>query len=426
MVTFAVMLMSVVGIDLSYVEELEVSTRERLRLNVFNILSMAQTNGNQIHIPAILQNPQFNTDESGLWATVLDEDKQVVWQTLSIDNVPTKLPLSDQTGQWYFANAQSDSKSYSTLSYKITWQESKLASSFYFVVAEDHQFSQQTVNTFRLWLLGGFLTITGILLLSQFLVLRYAFRPILILENEIALLEQGEKSSLNEHYPDELKGVTENLNALIDKERRQRERYRSTMADLAHSLKTPIAIIKGEIGELSENSTLNHALTRMDNSIEYQLRRAVISGHNLLHSGTGILNVLTLVLNALRKIHRLKNIQVDYTVDENLKFYGDENDLMELFGNLLDNAFKYARANIRVVVLTSDQQLQIIIEDDGDGFDDKAALKIFDRGERLDSKGLGQGIGLAVVVDVVNSYEGNIVSGASELGGAYFKLCFPI
>ncbi|MCG8671528.1 MAG: ATP-binding protein, partial [Pseudomonadales bacterium] len=160
-------------------------------------------------------------------------------------------------------------------------------------------------------------------------------------------------------------------------------------------------------------------------NIEYQLRRAVVTGHTVLNKGTQVNQVLSLVVEAMEKIYSERRVELIVNANDQLRFFGDENDLMEIFGNLLDNAFKYAEKKILVEVESLPNGLNIRVEDDGPGFSEDEATRIFTRGERLDQQGLGQGIGLAVVYDVVTSYGGRINASESSLGGAMFHIVFP-
>ncbi len=423
-VAVAVMTISMLIVDISYKKELEKSTREKLRLHIFTLLSVAQTQGRTLHVPDILHNPRFNTAGSGLWATVLDAAKAPLWRSLSIQQTPRDLRLGENTGDWRFGKSTINARQYLIAAYNVAWENNQRRYHYHFVVAEDESVLREATLRFRWWLFGGFFATTAALLLCQLIVLRLAFRPISHLEDEIALLEQGKQSTLSNDYPKELSGVTSNLNALIDKQYRQRRRYRASMADLAHSLKTPMAIINAEMTNYAENKILRDATTRIDNNIEYQLRRAVISGHTLLSCGTPVREILNLVLEALRKIYRDNAISVNAELDETLLFFGDENDLMEVLGNLLDNAYKHARRRINVAAKQCAGSLTIMIEDDGKGLSDNDAVKIFARGERLDRRGGGQGLGLAVVFDIVTAYRGHIETAASSLGGARFNITF--
>lgn len=426
-----VMCASLFVADYSYRSELEQSADQRLRLHIFNLLSVTEKERHSLSLPDILRNPRFNTLNSGLWALVLDYQYQPLWQSLSLEQLPAINVLQQETGTWLWHKQTIDGKTYLMMSYKIAWDTPNGLEYYQFIVAEDESVINQELIRFRWWLGIGFVLVTLSLLLGQHLVLRSSFKPINDLEQEIAGLEKGEQRKLVKSYPTELQGVTINLNALILKEHEQREKYRAGMADLAHSLKTPLAIVKGELQSaanehLSRNDdVLQKAMARIDQSIEYQLRRAVISGHSLLYQGTGVAEVLDDLIEVLNHAHRDSDVSVEIDIDHQLQFYGDENDLMEVFGNLLDNAFRYAKKTIEVSARQEEKELVLTIEDDGPGFSHDQATHIFKRGERLDSQDFGQGIGLSVVFDIVNSYDGYITAGRSSLGGACFTLIFP-
>ncbi len=426
LVLLIVMIITAMFVDYRFRKEIETANKEKLRLHVFTLLSVVESNNGRLQIPPLLQNPMFNQVQSGLKAWVLDVNENVLWQSLSIEDSPPNVRLSDHTGQWLFSEVVSNDTLYHTLDYKIAWETQGNQTQYHFIIAKDSTEHANQITRFRFQSYASFFLVTALLLLCQFLVLRFAFRPIAHLESEIEQMEQGDQSLLSTNYPQELQGVSKNLNALIDKEYRQREKYRTSMADLAHSLKTPIAIINTELEDYPNNETLQNALVRVNQTIEYQLRRAVISGHSVLDNSTEVRAVFNNVASAIAKVYRDKNIDVQTNFNSDVTFLGDENDLLEVFGNLMDNAYKYSKSVIKVGTDKVDNTLQIIVEDDGPGFSKRKVEHIFARGERLDQKNLGQGIGLAVVQDIVNSYDGTITASTSELGGALFDIRFPL
>lgn len=435
-IALVVMLASMLVVDISYRGELERSTREKLQLQIFSLLSVAQLTSDA-YIPDIMSNPDFNRLGSGHWLLVADQNKQPIWHSLSIEESPALFSTSEVTGVWQYDRVSFEQAQYLTASYLVASETDLEQTEFHLVAGENVELIQGTIVRFRLWLFGGFFLTTLLLMGFQYWGLRGAFRPIASLEKEIAMLEKGEQHHLKAEYPKELRGVTKNLNSLIDMEHRYRERYRSGMADLAHSLKTPLAVILGEQHKYSNNQTMVTAVERINTNIEYQLRRAVIADHQLQTRGTDILQVIESVVSALNKLHRDRPVQTDVLVKSGLRFRGDENDLTEVLGNLLDNAFKYASERIQISASylesahetksepKAKSELIIQVEDDGPGLCQENATRIFTRGERLDDQGLGQGIGLAVVYEIVKSYQGQILVERSALGGALFTLSFP-
>ena len=423
--SIVVMLTSMLLVDISYRSELKQSSYDQLRLHIYTLLSVAQEDSQGLYLPSVLTNPRFNTNDSGVWAMVLNANQHILWQSLSLNEVPDNLRLKQTTGRWFYQEYTVDDRAYFILSYKVSWETEIGAQEYYFVAAEDERLFRSEVSDFRLWLFGGFSLITLSLLVIQSLVLRRSFLPITSLENEITAMENGFQSHVEKTYPSELVGVIRNLNTLIEKEHKQREKYRESMADLAHSIKTPLSVIRGELRGYSDNPALKTAIERIDQSIEYQLRRAVISGHTLLSKGTKVSEALTDLLEVLEKVYtdQPKNILIDVAAEA--VFYGDENDLLEILGNLLDNAYKYSTTTIKIAAKQHDHQFTLSVDDDGKGVEQGDARRIMQRGARLDSQGLGQGIGLAIVANIVNSYEGKIEVFQSSLGGAKFLLTFP-
>jgi len=143
-----------------------------------------------------------------------------------------------------------------------------------------------------------------------------------------------------------------------------------------------------------------------------------------LSSGVKIADLTDITIDAVSKIYQERNISMDKDVDFSLEFYGDENDFIEVLGNLIDNAFKHANSRVAVRVMRQSLGMSVVVDDDGAGIDEKNYEKIFNRGERLDQRQEGQGIGLSIVDDIVSSYGGTIHLSRSKLGGACFTVTF--
>lgn len=424
LILFAVMAVSAFLVERVYRGEALEGSYEKLRLHVFSLISVSSSDGQQLQLPYILSNPGFNRLGSGLWAAVLSNAGQVVWNSLSIDSVPELNIEQFQTGSWLATTINVNGTQYLAQVYKVAWDERDTQVPYYFVVAEDARVTGSLIQRFQRRIYGGFFLVTAALTVFQFLGLRSAFKPIAYLQQELKSLRDGNQNTLSMQYPVELQGSTQQINQLLENEYKQKERYRTTMADLAHSLKTPLSSIKMELNTMPDNLAVAQALAKIDSTIEYQLRRAVITGHQVVRPNTEVEAVLSDVVNALKKIYRDKCIDVNSVVQQDVRFRGDENDLIEVLGNVLDNAFKYARSKIAIDIRSTALGLTLKIEDDGVGLEREKADIIFARGKRLDQRGLGQGIGLAVVQDIVNQYDGAISTQSSELGGAAFLIHF--
>lgn len=279
-----------------------------------------------------------------------------------------------------------------------------------------YQCVQQALLTYILFIGLLFLTIT------------WSLSSLKIMARELNEIRKGFRYKLSSNYERELKPLTESMNQLLENERHQTQRYLNAMNDLAHSLKTRLALIQLTMEDLELrrelNDHINEQIITMDQIIQYQLRRAVSGRKLLANNETDSVLLIEKLLASLSKIYRHKKLQTRFIFEDNVFFHGEPEDLMELMGNLLDNAFKYALHEIKVTASCSHGWLQIEVEDDGPGIPQRESQRIFQRGIRADTS-TGQGVGLAVVAEIVQSYNGQISVEKSLSGGAHFKLILP-
>ncbi|PCO06346.1 histidine kinase [Microbulbifer flavimaris] len=402
---------------------LDAAKQRELQLHIYTLLVVAEPDGDSLRFPPVLPEQRFNQPDSGLIGAVTDARGRVIWRSesaLTLPQLPTH-PLP-QGREAFGTVAIPGVGDYMSLRQGIAWGlDNELQ--FTFVVLEDAEPLRAQVAQFRAtlwrWLgLGALL-----LILSQWLVLRWGLAPLRQVAMSLKEMQQGGSDRLEGRFPRELKPLTDNLNLLIENERRQREKTRHTLADLAHSLKTPLAVLKG-LNFTSDHRAAYRALIeqvqRMDSIISYQLQRAVTSSPKSILRGVPVAPILQKILDALEKVYRASPVEVEVQCENEPLFYGDEGDLMELLGNLLDNAHKYGNGRIRVHIANGEdgRRLHVQVADNGPGIDTDAWQSITRRGVRADQQQPGQGIGLAVVVDIVSSYEGEIEVSASDLGGA--------
>jgi two-component system, OmpR family, sensor histidine kinase PhoQ len=283
------------------------------------------------------------------------------------------------------------------------------------------------------WVLGGL----GLLLLGfQVALLRWTLKPLRRVARDLARVERGESERLTGAYPAELRGLTEGLNEVIEGERFQRARYRNTLSDLAHSLKTPLAVMRNQLdaGDGSEElrRVVSDQVARMNDIVAYQLSRAATQGHATFAAPLPIERPAEEIVAGLEKVYRDKNVLCEFDIDARARFHGETGDLMELLGNLLENAFKWTRHRVVLTVRRTGPigarrgGVDFIVEDDGPGIAPDQVERVLQRGVRGDERVQGHGIGLAIVQDIVAAYGGDLRVGHSEqLGGAEFEVVLP-
>ncbi len=283
---------------------------------------------------------------------------------------------------------------------------------------------------FRSRMLGWFTGLMVLLLVSLAALLRLVLTPLRRLEREIHEVEEGRSEMLGSGYPRELSGVARHLNALLVGERKRVARYRDTLGNLAHGLKTPLAVMRFALhadgGSGTTTRTIGTEIDRMTDIIEHQLKRAAASGGALLGQAPVAVAVVAADLRgALLKVYSRKDLSLELAVEAGSYFIGDRGDFLELLGNLLDNACKWCREKVRVAVTVEEGGLMLVVEDDGPGIAEEDRAKVLERGVRTDETVPGHGLGLAMVHDTVDLYGGKLSVEASLLGGARFLLRLP-
>jgi len=406
--------------------------QERLKLHSYSILSVAEYQNGQLYLPVFLQERRFNQAESGLYAQVADRDFNRQWTSFSARGVPLSGSHWAEQGQWIYSTVMRGDEQYLLARFGVSWSESgQPGPVFNIVLMESMQELLAQTADYRQTLVWLLLGLAGFILLVQFLILRWGLRPLRRVSSEVSRIQSGECDHLSGHYPRELQPLTLNLNRLVQSERSQRERYRNTMADLSHSLKTPLTVMSGIIVEqqqqqkTAELNELRYQIDKMNSTIGYQLKRAVSTSAGLSIQRVKLLPLLQSVCSAMDKVYAHKAIAIHLDLDEEIEFNGDENDLMEVLANLIDNACKYGQNTVEVCCQWQHAALHVTVCDDGPGIEPGQRDLVTQRGKRLDSVESGQGLGLALVKDILDAYNASLTIEDSPLGGACFRIIWP-
>ncbi len=282
--------------------------------------------------------------------------------------------------------------------------------------AEITAFSRQL--NFFLALLGiGMIAINAIAIL-------FGLRPLDRVRGALTAIRSGEADRLDGKFPDEVKPLINELNALIESNRSIVERSRTQVGNLAHSLKTPLAVLTNESSAMggARGKLVAEQARAMQTQIDHYLQRARIAAQrNTLAHRTDAVDALRRMVRVIGKLKQ--NVMVDFEVPaEELYFAGEKEDFEEIIGNLLENAAKWARSRVLVSArsASTDTQhpvLEIMIADDGPGIPEEQAREAVKRGRRLDEATPGTGLGLAIVTDLVTEYGGKLKLSRSALGG---------
>jgi len=415
-------------LDSAFTNAAKTAVHEKMQLQILSLISSAEQQGHNLKVPTYQSETRFNEASSGLYGYVLDRAGKELWRSRSALLISPVTARPQLPGKHSFGLDDTHPGIELFVATYGTIEESNGKDYRYtFVVLQDNTSYKLSLVSYResLWL---WLSVVALLLLAtQHILLSRGLRPLHDLAHHLKDIEDGHSESLSGNYPKELSRLTGNLNRLIDSERQQRQRYHQRLGDLAHSLKTPLAVISNAANEPTDElrTIVKEQSQRMDQIVRYQLQRAVVSQQVTSITKVNILEHAVKIKHALDKVYKDKAVICNIHIDQKSIFQGDQGDLLEMLGNFMDNAYKYGAGEVKVSVFDTSDTVEFIIEDNGGGIDESQREKITQRGARLDTQEHGQGIGMAVVVDIINGYKGTITIDDSALLGAKFTASFP-
>ena len=267
------------------------------------------------------------------------------------------------------------------------------------------------------------------LIAAVFFQVRVGLRPLYDLGSALADVRRGRSHRLAGAYPGEIAPLAQEINALLDHNQEVVERQRTHVGNLAHALKTPLAVVLAEAGsgEGMLADTVRRQAALMKAQVDHHLQRARAAAR-AQHAGqsTPVAEVLDELASLLERVFQSKPVEIDWRSSDDLAFRGERQDLQEMLGNLLENACKWCEARVRVSAAVSGVgRFTLVVEDDGPGLPADQRDAVLKRGTRLDEEAPGTGLGLSIVDELVKSYAGKITLGASEMGGLSVTLELP-
>lgn len=423
--------LTIVVLDIAFREAGEQAQEDILDGHLMSLLAAAEPNiYGELQLPPDLPEPRFGNLESGLYGELRDDSGSPVWKSRSALGIEIPYSRSPGAGNHQFSRLQlTNGTPLMALSLGVEWElPSGELKPYTFNVAESLDSYHAQLARFRRQLFGWFAALALIMLFSISVLMRGMLRPLRQIEEEISSVEEGSRQQLSDGFPSELQGVASNMNLLIGSERARAERYRNTLDNLAHSLKTPLAAIRAvlsEQGHAEGTDRIEAQIERMNEIVRYQLRKpATLASESLGIAAIPVQQEVQRLVDGLAKVYKEKNPEITLEVTGNSRFRGEAGDFLELAGNLLDNACKFCERRVHLTIRPlggaspESGQLRITVADDGPGIPAEAAEVLLKRGMRLDESEAGHGIGLAVVKDIAASYGGEVSIARSTMGGA--------
>ncbi len=408
------------------------SIEQRLASDVTTLISAARVENNNLQMPAQLPDERFNLTDGRLLGYIYDREGHLVWRSNGTreEHLSYK-PRYDGRGNEFARISEANGREFFVYDVEVKLLGGKSAA-YSIVALQPVREYEATLEGLRENLYFGFGAALLVLLALLWIGLTWGLKALRRLSQELDEIESGERESLSEQHPRELLRLTGSLNRLLHSEREQRSRYRDSLDDLAHSLKTPLAVLQGVSEDMAKRAQerdqawlLQTQIERMSQQISYQLQRASLRKIGLVRHQVRLRPVLQSLCDTLDKVYRDKRVQVSFDLPEQCHVPIEQGALLEMLGNLLENAYRLCLGRVRISVRETADVIELCVEDDGPGVPPDERARILQRGERLDRQHPGQGIGLAVVKDIIESYNARLTLGDSTLGGAAFRIHFP-
>ena len=429
--------LTIVVLDGIFQDSSRQALRERLDQEVISLVTAAElTDDGRMDLRLLDPDSRLSRPHSGQYAAVRNTRGRTLWSSPSVAGLRVDFGAVVAVGATsYFQTTLADGTVLGVLNRGLEWDyapgnNAKLV----FSVAEDLSGQHARLQRFRQQLVAWFTVLALLLLAVLGVLLRRVLRPVRRLEQEIAEVNTGRRAQLGSRFPRELAGVAGSLNALLRSEQQRITRYRDTLGNLAHSLKTPLAVMRVALaGSGSGGSELRAGLDgeidRIAQIVDHQLQRAATSGGATLGQSTvALADILSELRTTMLKVHAHKDLSIEIDLDPRAGFVGDRGDITELLGNLIDNACKWCRHSVRIQVTLvagkpAAHNLRLCIEDDGPGIAPEDRSRVLARGIRADERAPGHGLGLAMVAETVALYGGELVIGESgTLHGARLEI----
>jgi signal transduction histidine kinase len=302
-------------------------------------------------------------------------------------------------------------------------------------VAASSEEMEEQIARFRFELIVAFAALAIALAIVAAFQVRFGLRPLRQLRRELVSIRRGERDRIASAYPSEIAPLADELNLLIGANRDILERARTQVGNLAHALKTPLSVVMNEAdtspSPLAEK--VNEQARIMRDQISFYLDRARAAARGgALGAATPVAPCVEALLRAFAKIHGSRGIVFSSDIAQEARFLGERQDLEEMIGNLLDNAGKWAGAEVSVAVRIETASagagrsaLDVIIDDDGPGLAPHLRAQATERGRRHDETKPGSGLGLSIVIDLATAYGGDLELGDSPSGGLRARLRLP-
>ncbi|MCU0954330.1 MAG: HAMP domain-containing histidine kinase [Hyphomicrobium sp.] len=406
--------------------------KEELFIHLAELQRLAKVEDGNAVLSRPLSDPRYDEGLSGFYWEI-QKGSEVLARSASMRGPLLHVPLDDPQDVGVHLHTGTGPTGQILVAEQADWKTPS-GPVIRFLIGTDQRHIDKVIHDFDHTVglsLAGF---AGTLILAAALLIAFAMRPFSQLRVALGKVRGGEAKQIDGPFPAEVQPLIDDLNGLLLSTGELVQRARTQAGNIAHGLKTPMAILSDEADRLERDgagkSALNIAaqLKKMQAHIDYQITRARASAaHVTIGNSSSISVAVDEVISALQRLHRERSITVTRDVPADVRAACDRQDVNEILANLLDNAFKHTTSEIRVTTRhdRGRNRLVVTIDDNGAGLPLEARDVVFNIGERWDSQVAGSGLGLAIARDLAQLYGGDVVLDSSPLGGLRALLTLP-
>jgi signal transduction histidine kinase len=407
--------------------------KEELYVHLSELQRLAKVENGNASLSRPLSDPRYDQDLSGFYWEI-QKGTDVLARSASMRGPLLEVPVDDPKDVGVHVHMGTGPTGKILLAEQADWKTPS-GPVIRYLIGTDQRHIDAVIHDFDHTMALSLASFAATLILAAAILIAFAMRPFNQLRAALGQVRGGEAKQIQEPFPAEVQPLVHDLNSLLISTGELVQRARTQAGNIAHGLKTPMAILSDEADRLArEGSTKSAAniaveLKKMQAHIDYQITRARASAaHLTIGNSASVAIAVDEVTSALQRLYRYRSLAISSNVSTDLRAACDRQDLNEILANLLDNAFKHTSSKISVSARADKgvDRLIAIVDDDGPGLPPEARDVVFNVGERWDSQVAGSGLGLAIARDLARLYGGDVVLDDSPLGGLRVVLTLPI
>ena len=405
---------------------------DELYVHLEELQRLALLDGESAALRHNLSDPRYDVAQSGYYWEIQKGGK-VLARSASMQGAPLRTPPDQRTDVGVHTHVMAGPTGTLVVAERLQWRN-PADEPLQFIIGTDQRHLDHVIGSFNATLSWSLLGLGLSMVLAAGLLILFAMRPLEALRDALSSVRSGSTKSLAGRFPSEVQPLADELNALIASTTDLIQRARTQAGNIAHGLKTPLAVLTDEAHRIADQGLPKCAATILDQCrklqthIDYQTTRArVVATRLSLGASAALQQAVAEIVSAMTRLHRERAITFTTDVPAKLAVACDRQDLHEILANLVDNASKHARSRVRVrAAPASDAKaVEITVEDDGPGLPPEAYDVVFNIGERWDTQESGSGLGLAIARDLARLYDGDIRLAPSDLGGLAAIVTLP-